>query len=246
MSNNPQPFDQPTNGSEAPSGLSPQSRRRFLRAAVITGATAVTVGASAGVVAKAHGAHTGLLSHFGIVLGGSSTNGNCAICFEKKSDFSHVTSCSRNDGASSEYALWLTGHNLAPGYYTMSISPNPTNTSSPFRLLSTNSHSDHAYLFTVGANQGVDCPKCDTNGHVQTNCHTCDPSSPVRHNHSADGLFSSSAYHITGGSNRDLQMLVYLKWDGTALGSSGYTFTGTVKDGSGNAVCQVSLTVKSN
>jgi hypothetical protein len=71
----------------------------------------------------------------------------------------------------------------------------------------------------------------------------------VRQSHTTDGLFTknnaSNPYHITSGAH-DLQMLVYLKWNGTALGSSGYTFTGTVKNGSGNIVCQVSLTVKSN
>lgn len=242
MSNNQQP--ESFNVSNTPTEGSTQTRRRFLRAAVITGATAVTVGASAGVVAKANGAHTGILSHFGIVLGGSSTNGNCAICFEKKSDYAHTTECNRNDGSSSEYALWLTAHNLAPGYYTMTFSPNPTNTSTPFRLLSTKSSDKNASLFVVDANKGVDCPKCDSRGYVQTNCHTCDPSNPVRQSHSADGLFSSGAYQIKSG-HHDLQMLVYLKWDGSNLGS-GYTFTGTVKDGSGNTVCQVSLKVKSN
>ena len=245
MTSNQQPEDartQETFATESPTGLSPQSRRRFLRAAIVTGATAVTVGASAGVVAKANGAHTGILSHFGIVLGGSSTNGNCAICFEKKSDYSHTTTCNHNAGT--EYALWLTAHNLGAGYYTMSFTPNPTNSSTPFRLLSTHSHDKNASLFVVDANKGVDCPKCDSRGYVHTNCNTCNPSNPVRQSHSTDGLFSSGAYHISSG-HRDLQMLVYLKWDGSNLGS-GYTFTGTVKDKSGNTVCQVSLTVKSN
>lgn len=245
MTNHQQPEDantQETYVTESHTGLSPQSRRRFLRAAVITGATAVTVGTSAGVVAKANGAHTGILAHFGIVLGGSSTNGNCAICFEKKSDYSHTTECNRNAGT--EYALWLTAHNLGAGYYTMSFNPNPTNSSTPFRLLSANSHDKNASLFVVDANKGVDCPKCDSRGYVHTNCNTCNPSNPVRQSHSADGLFSSGAYHITSG-HHDLQMLVYLKWDGSNLGT-GYTFTGTVKDKNGNTVCQVSLTVKSS
>lgn len=256
MTNSQPPFEQPGYSqtsetqpaavTDTPTVVNAQSRRRFLRAAVVTGATAVAVGTSAGVVAKANGAHTGILSHFGIVLGGSSTNGNCAICFEKKSDYSHTTQCSHSAGT--EYALWLTAHNLGPGDYTMSFSPDPTNTSAPFHLLSTNSHSDNASLFVMEANKGVDCPKCDSRGYVHTNCNTCSPSNPVRQSHTTDGLFiknsNSNPYHISSG-HRDLQMLVYLKWDGTNLGS-GYTFTGTVKDGNGSTVCQVSLTVKSN
>ena len=225
---------------------SAQSRRRFLRTAVITGASAVAVGTSAGVVAKASGVHTGILSRFGVVFGGSSTSGNCAICFEKKSDYSHAAQCSQKTGT--EYALWLTAHNLGTGYYMMSVSPDPTNTSTPFHLLSTNSGSNNAFLFVVDANKGVDCPKCDSNGNVHTNCSTCQPSHPVRRSHTTDGLFTknsaSNPYHITSGSH-DLQMLVYLKWNGASLGS-GYTFTGTVRDGEGHTVCQVSLTVNSS
>lgn len=241
------PSDSPSDAtSGASEAANTQSRRRFLRAAVITGASAVAVGASADVVAEASGLHTGVLGHFGIILGGSSTSGNCSICFEKKSDYSHTTQCSHNVGT--EYALWLTAHNLGTGSYTMSISPAPTNTSSPLHLLNTNSQSNNASLFVVDGGKGIDCPSCDTRGYVHTSCSSCGPSNPVRQSHTTGGLFTknsvSNPYQIKKGTH-DLQMLVFLKWDGTSLGN-GYTFTGAVKDGSGNTVCQVTLTIKSN
>lgn len=247
MSYDQQPFQQPNSpqtqtqpDGPAQSGASPQSRRNFLRTAVMSGVAVATIGTSAGVVVEACAPQAGILKRFGIHLGDASGPSHCAMCFEN-TEYEHISSFKVKNGraAPPEYFIWLTAHNLAPGSYTMSVSPDPTNSSSPFKLASSG---NNAFLFSLDANKATDCPSCDTKGYVQMNCATCAPKSPVRQNHSPDGLFATA--YTTGGGNHDLQMQIHIKWDGTKISSNHtYTFTGTVKNAQGAVVCTATATV---
>lgn len=253
MSEDQQPFPQPedstlkpVSGPESqgdlasPSYASTQSRRRFLRTAVISGVAVATVGTTAGVAAAATNPHPGILNRLGINLGRLSAVGSCTMCFEN-TEYQSISSFKVHDGHASppEYFVWLTAHNLTPGSYSMSISPDPTNTSTPFKLASSG---NNAFLFAVDTDKAKDCPTCDSKGAVTLNCPTCGPKSPVRQNHSPDGLFAT-AYTISG-SNRDLQMQVHIKWDGTHLSSQHtYSFTGSVKDSHGTVICTATVSV---
>lgn len=217
-----------------------QSRRNFLRTAIISGVAVATIGSSAGVVVEACAPHPGILKRFGINLGSASGAGHCTMCIESI-EYDHIASfmVHNNHASPPEFFIWFTAHNLAPGSYTMGISPDPTNSSSPIRLASSG---NNASLFLVDANKAYDCPTCDRNGAVVMNCPTCGPKSPVRKSHSVDGLFST-AYSFSG-SNHDLQLQVHVKWDGATLASDKtLSFTGTLKDGQGTVVCTSSVSV---
>lgn len=239
-----QPSATPTpSASDSPSAddASTQSRRRFLRTAIISGVAVATVGSSIGLAAEASSSQQGVLSRFGINLGTASGSGGCSMCFEN-TEYQAISKYTVHSGHASppEYFVWLTAHNLAPGSYTMSISPDPTNTSSSFKLASSG---NNAFLFLVDANKAKDCPTCDSRGSVHVLCANCAPKDPVRTNHSVDGLFST-AYTIAGSSHHDLQLQVHIKWDGTHLSSNHtYAFTGTVKNSQGAVVCSSSVSV---
>jgi hypothetical protein len=240
----PDAISETPTSTSAPFEASAQSRRNFLRTAVISGVAVATIGSSAGVVVEACAPHPGILRRFGINLGTASGTGVCSMCIEDN-DYRHITNftvSSKGHASPSEYFIWLTAHDLAPGSYTMNITPEPSNSSSPFRLLHGSAQDNNASLFALDANKAFDCPTCDSKGYVSMNCPTCGPKSPVRQSHSASGLFAT-AYSVSG-SNRDLQMRVDLKWDGTKLSSDkAYTFTGTVKDGSNVVICTATVSV---
>src|SRR6185312_10246967 len=106
-----------------------QSRRKFLRLAVVSGATVATVGATAGIAA-AH-PHTGILTNLGITnpfgasaqanctlkMEGSGLDGNCFTSFTYKSSNGQT-----NPGT---FYLFFTVHSLPSGSYTMTITRNP-------------------------------------------------------------------------------------------------------------------------
>ncbi len=197
-----------------------QSRRKFLRLAVVSGATVATVGATAGIAA-AH-PHTGILTNLGITNPfGASAQGNCSMCFEKTSFATINNEFNVHGGHASpgDFWLWFTGKNLAPGTYTITISPDPG--TAPF----TYSGSNSAKLYQLAANHATDCP-----GALPKH----DP------DQQASTLGSLGSYTFSG-SNADLQLAVHFKWDGTPIsGDHTYTFTTTLSNGSGT-VCTASI-----
>ena len=199
-----------------------QSRRKFLRLAVISGATVATVGATAGIAA-AH-PHTGILTKLGVTNPfGASTQGNCTMCFEK-TDFSTINNefdVHSGHASPGDFWLWFTAQNLAPDTYTISISPDPG--TSPFTYSGSNSEK----LYQLGANTATQCPGALPKKDPDTQ---------------ADTVSGLGSYGFSG-SNADLQLAVHFKWDGTTIsGDHDYTFTATLSNGSG-VVCTASIKV---
>ena len=202
-----------------------QSRRKFLRLAVVSGATVATVGATAGIAA-AH-PHTGILTNLGITNPfGASAQGNCSMCFEN-SGFDQINNefdVHGGHASPGDFYLWFTGKNLAPGTYTITISPDPG--TSPFTY--SGSGSAKLYQLTAGgAGSAVDCPSGLPKDKADVK---------------ADTVSGIGSYTFSG-SNADLQLAVHFKWDGTTIsGDHTYTFTTTLSNASGT-VCTASVKV---
>lgn len=217
-----------------------QSRRRFLRAAVMSGVGVATVAATAGVAAACQSAVPSVFGQEGTTNTASGT-GECALKMEGSAlDGSCFTSFTYNPNAGKTgstnpgtFYLIFTAHNLAPGSYTMTITRDPGSHDigdPPWAYQGSNP----VKLFKWGNGAAVDCP--NFGGSL--------PSGEVRDADSMTLMFShppqnpAAAYQITGSSNADLQLTAHLVFNGVGLtGSHSYTFTGTLKNGQGQTVC---------
>lgn len=266
MSNDGQNFDNPvypSDDTQPQTAMSPagevdgaQSRRNFLRTAVISGVAVATVTTSAGVAAAAAQPHTGVLKHFGIVnpFGETSSGApTCSMCFEStelngKIDSFNVSD-SGNKGWTTQpgsFFIWFTAHNVPNGSYVITISPEPGTSGQPFVYAS---NGNNAFLYQRAAGQAADCPN-------YYNSQTKTGALPGDEKRSADtvpDLFVSppppsnpGPYVVTGGPV-DLQITAHIKWDSTFAPSdetTTYTFTGQILNSSDNSsVCSTSTTV---
>jgi hypothetical protein len=238
MSNDGQNFEHPVNPSDdtqpqpavnvADDVAGQQSRRKFLRTAVISGVAVATVGTTAGVAAAAANPHPGVLKRLGINLGTVSGQHVCTMCFENTGfgQINNTFTVDKNGHASpGDFYLWFTAQNLASGTYTISISPDPG--VAPFTY---SGNANQCKLYQLPVNTATQCPSALPTTAVKTKFAT-----------SVSGL---GAFTTTGSGNADLQLAVHMKWvDGTKIsGPQTYTFTATLSNGSGT-VCTASITV---
>lgn len=212
-----------------------QSRRKFLRLAVVSGATVATVGATAGIAA-AH-PHTGILTNLGVTnpFGASHANPTCILKLEgTELDGNCFTSFTYNHGSGSttpgQLYLFFTVHNLPPGSYIMTITRDGTHDvgDAPWSYSGSNS----AKLYQYAKNGATDCP--NFGGTLPTN--------QVRKANTVPLLFTkppqSAAAYSFSGSNADLQISVHLNFNGKAVtGTHIYKFVGVIKDSDGNTIC---------
>jgi hypothetical protein len=237
MSNDGQNFEHPVNPSDdtqpqpavnvAEDVAGQQSRRKFLRTAVISGVAVATVGTTAGVAAAAANPHPGVLKRLGINLGTVSGQHVCTMCFED-TNFDQINdefNVHKGHASPGDFYLWFTAQNLVQGTYTISISPDPG--TSPFTY---SGSSNMCKLYQLPANTATQCPSALPTTAVKTKFAT-----------SVSGL---GAFTTTGSGNADLQLAVHMKWDDSApsTGDHTYKFTATISNGSG-VVCTASVTV---
>ncbi len=210
-----------------------QSRRKFLRLAVVSGATVATVGATAGIAA-AH-PHTGILTNLGITnpfgasaqanctlkMEGSGLDGNCFTSFTYKSSNGQT-----NPGT---FYLFFTVHSLPAGSYTMTITRNPGSHDigdSPWSYQGSNS----VKLYQRNGGSASDCP--NFSGTL--------PTDQVRSGNTVSDVFATCYTLDNTKSNipADLQFAAHLTFDGTGLtGNIAYTFSAVIKDCDGNTIC---------
>jgi hypothetical protein len=190
-----------------------QTRRTFLRAAVVGSALAATaVGAGAAVV-RATPLGPRLLGSVQPVTDQVSGQVVFDPCFED-TNFISLSSFNVHNGNASpgSFFLWFTAYNLPAGTYTISISPDPGDATTPFKLADAG---NGAFLFKLAANTASQCPSSD-------------PTDQVAAGHTVDDVFP---YTFTG-ANSDLQLKVHLAYDGGTLTSDAtYSYTGTLQNG---------------
>lgn len=221
-----------------------QSRRKFLRTAIISGVGVATVAATAGVATIAsQNAPSVFAQNSGeascaLKMEGSALDGNCFTSFTYNPNAG--PNGSTNPGT---FYLIFTAHNLAPGSYIMTITRDPGGHDigdSPWAYQGSNA----VKLFQDGNGTAVDCP--NFSGTL--------PSGEVRDADSMTLMFShppqnpTAAYPIAGSSNADLQLTAHLVFNSHGLtGSQSYTFTGTLTNAQGQSICTTSaLTVTAN
>lgn len=221
-----------------------QSRRKFLRLAVISGATVATVGATAGIAA-AH-PHTGILTKLGVTNPfGASAQGNCALKLEgTELDGNCFTSFTYNhkSGSTTPGQLYLifTVHNLPAGSYTITIKRDGTHdiNDSPWDYSGSNS----VKLYQRNGGSATDCP--NYGGTL--------PTDQVRSGNTVPDVFSkppqtAACYTLDNTKSTipaDLQLVAHVNFDGkAATGTQNYTFTAVIKDCDGNTVCTSNLPV---
>lgn len=213
-----------------------QSRRKFLRAAVMSGVGVATVAATAGVAAACQSAVPTVFGQVGATNTASGTD-PCEMCFELTNFTPVTTPIDLNNGTAGpgSFFIWFTAHNLPAGTYSLSITQNPggpTFPSSPFEY--PNGGGNNAFLYERSAGKAVKCPSFQ-GGQL--------PGDEKEHANTLAGL---AAYSL--GSTADLQWAVHIDRDNTVFASQQtYTFTGTLtKQGQNDPVCtaQVSVTFR--
>lgn len=253
MSTDGQNFDHPVNPSSetqpqpavnATEELAgQQSRRKFLRTAVISGVAVATVGTTAGVAAAAAQPHTGVLKKLGInnPFGSSPAGITCGMCFEASGLYGSISSFnvqrSEHNGKfkyntqPGTFFVWFTAHNVPDGSYVIKITldPNQPLSTSPFQYQSTG---NNAFLFERDAGTANDCPNYSgspNNGQL--------PTDSKRQAKTVPDLFVSppppsnpGPYTVSGGP-KDLQVTAHISWRDDANIDSGdtiYHFTGEI------------------
>jgi hypothetical protein len=214
-----------------------QSRRKFLRAAVMSGVGVATVATTAGVAAACQSA---VPSVFGQSGGTSQASGTdpCEMCFELTNFTPVVDPITLNKGTDGpgSFFIWFTAHNLPAGTYSLSITQNPggpTFPSSPFEYPQPTPHGNpnFAFLYERSAGKAAKCPSF-TSGKL-----------PGDEKESATTLAGLAAYSL--GSTADLQWAIHIDRDNTVFTSQQkYTFTGTLtKQGQNTPVCTAEVSV---
>ena len=269
MSTDGQNFDHPVNPSSetqpqpavnATEELAgQQSRRKFLRTAVISGVAVATVGTTAGVAAAAAQPHTGVLKNLGIrnPFTSSPAGITCTMCFESSGLDGSIGSFnvqrSEHNGKfkyntqPGTFFVWFTAHNVPDGNYVIKITldPNQPLDTSPFQY---QSGGNNAFLFKWANGAAQDCPVFD--GHVLPS--TNPPQ--VRNADTVPNLFVSppppsnpGPYTVTGGPV-DLQVTGHISWRDDANIDGGdvtYHFTGEIFNSSdlNTALCTAHVQV---
>lgn len=204
-----------------------QSRRNFLRAAVVGSAVAATAVGAGAVVARATPLGPRLLGN--VLPVSSLTSGQVVFdpCFEDTM-FQPLASFSVHDGHPSpgSFFLWFTAYNLPAGTYTIVVSPDPGASTKPFKLAS-DIHGNASFLFKLAANTATQCPSSN-------------PTNQVRQAFLVDSLFP---YTFTG-ANSDLQLKVHLAYnDGDLAHDTTFTYKGTLKNGSNVTLATATISV---
>lgn len=220
----PEPRDQRQSDHQA-SPEEGQTRRGFLRVAVVGSAVAATaVGAGAAVV-RATPLGPRLLGSVQPATNQASGQVVFDPCFED-TQFIQLSSFNVHAGHASpgSFFLWFTAYDLPAGTYTISITPDPGDTTTPFQLADAG---NGAFLFKLAANTASQCPSSD-------------PTDQVAAGHTVDSVFP---YTFTG-ANSDLQLKVHLDYDGGTLTSDAvYSFTGTLQNGASVTLGTSSISV---
>lgn len=210
-----------------------QSRRKFLRLAVISGATVATVGATTGVALAAH-PHTGILTNLGLAGANTASGANCAMCFESTELNGSIASFNVSKNGNKwgtqpgSFFVWFTAHNVPNGNYVITISCDPGPGLTPFQYANSG---NNAFLYQRAAGKAVDCP----NYYDSKKKTGVLPGDEVRSANTVPGLFANPSpgpYTVTGGPV-DLQVTAHLQWDPSVEPPSGtttYYFTATISD----------------
>lgn len=239
MSTDGHNFDTPTNPSDDTQPQATvgavndvahtQSRRNFLRTAVISGVAVATVGTTAGVAAAAAQPHTGVLTRLGIANPFCAVSGshNCTLCFED-TDYNKLTSFNvdkHGHNSPGQFYLWFVAQNLPQGTYTMKITLDPGN--------HTMVHSPFAY--PPGGGNYAQLYQLSANSSSNNGCPTGKPQTTAAEGSKISDCFP---YATTGTGNVDLWLAVHLAWDGTKITEDKtYYFKGTLMDKDGHTVC---------
>jgi hypothetical protein len=228
---------------ETPAVVPPgQSRRHFLRNAVIGSAAAAGVGVAGFAAAHTPAAKPIIRLLHTSGIGTASAVSTGTACFEdtgfnqygsaafdtKDNDGDIEVDNSNHNAIPGSFFLWFTVHDVAPDNYTITVdSPTLGDTSTPFEY---SNSGNNAFLYNMAKNTAADCPTSKPD------------SSQIGQSHSVPGLFPSSGVSIPQGSlsgNTDLQLLVHIDWHdaNSILSSLSTTFNITLhRGGSGGAV----------
>lgn len=208
-----------------------QSRRKFLRAAVMSGVAVASVGATAGIAAACEGKVPVVL---GSTSGGNQASGplSCSMCFESSalngsiSSFKVSKSGSKYNTQPGTFYVWFTAHNVPNGKYVITIE---NSTTTPATSLATapfqyQSGGNNAFLYQRSAGKAADCPDYSKTGKL--------PGDEKRNAGTVPGLFSNPTpgpYQVTGGPV-DLQVTAHISWQDTSPlpHDTKFTFTGKI------------------
>jgi hypothetical protein len=183
-----------------------QSRRKFLRAAVVSGAAVAAVGAAGAAAATASPQLLRQLRGEPATVSGQSTT---TMCFEN-TEYQHIDSFNVHDGHASppQYFIWFTAHHLPAGTYTYTLTPTIGDATTPFEL---SNPGNNVFTFEVADGKAVDCPSQE-------------PNTPTKSGHDI-----SDDFPYVLGSTKDFQVKSHIDWSGGALSSTTtYTFVGTL------------------
>lgn len=195
------------------------SRRRLLQGAAVTAAAAAAGSAVVLTNSSAHAGAKQLIQSFGLSHASVSGQDPSNMCFEDTNFLSTPSFVVHSNGESSpgSFFIWFTAQNVSAGKYTISITPDPGDSTTPFRL---QANGNNAFLYKLTAGTATSCPPSTPTGQVGSS-------------HSADGLFP---YSFTGATS-DLQLQIHLKYDGGAITAKHtYTFTGTITNNTTNTI----------
>jgi hypothetical protein len=200
-----------------------QSRRKFLRAAVVSGAAVAAVGAAGAAAASAS---PQLLRQLRGEPATPSAHSMTEMCFEN-TEYQPIPSFDVKAGHASppQFFIWFTTHNLPAGTYTFTLAPPITYSSTPFEL-APNGNGNAVFTFEVANGLAVKCPHAE-------------PNAPTKSKHDFSGAFP---YLL--GSTTDFQVKAHIDWKaGSTIASDTlYTFIGTLTDGVNTYTSSVSVT----
>jgi hypothetical protein len=191
----------------------PQTRRLFLKAAIISGAAVATVGATG----AAASASPQLLRQLRGEPATASGAGAGVMCFEN-SAFHPITSFTVNSNGKTQpgtFFVWFTAPNLPAGAYsyTLTSSPGgaPGDNTTPFML---SDSGNNVYVFPLA---GGSC--------ALTGCPGEDP----LHKPPAGHSIGAPLFPFTTTKKGDLRIRVHIKYSGGPIASNvPYTFAGTL------------------
>jgi len=209
--------DQPNSDGQAPqrSGSfleDQQSRRLFLKAAVISGAAVAAVGA-AGVAAA--NASPQILRQLRGAPATVSGQGTATMCIED-SGFTPIDTFTVDKNQNAQpgtFFIWFTVQHLPAGTYSYSLtmsppSGSPGDSTMPFEL---SDPGNNVYTFELAEGTASNCP-------------TADPATLTKSGHAI-----SDDFPYVLGSQKDFQVRVHLKYNNSAISLPQiFTFTGVL------------------
>jgi hypothetical protein len=226
-----------------------QSRRHFLRNAVIGSGAAVGVGVAGFAAAHTPAARPIIRFIRDNGVGGASAVSTSSACFEdtsfikygdpsfgdKDGDGDIDINNKNHSSTPGSFLLWFTAHDVPPGKYTITVdSPAIGDHTVPFAYADSG---NGAFLYNLPKNGATDCP-----GSKPTTYQ-------IAQSHTVGGLFPSGGISIPQGvsGNSDLQFLVHLTWNdpNQILSSLSTTFTISLHSGGsgGPVVSSANVTV---